>query len=48
MEFLACRQSAQEVPQTVRWLCEPIILSIKHFQGYIKVQLNRWLKTAIL
>ena len=34
--------------QDVRWPCEPIILSIGHFEGLTEVQLNIWWKVFSL
>ena len=48
MEFLACTQGTQGTTQTVRWPYEPIILSIRHFEGPTEVQLNSCLKTVSL
>ena len=42
MEFLASMQGTQGTPQTARWPCEPIILSIGHLEGPTEVQLNSW------
>ena len=33
MEFLAITDGTHGTLQTVRWPCEPIILSIGHFEG---------------
>ena len=38
----------QETAQPVRWSCEPIILSIGHFESLTEVQLNSWRKTVCL
>ena len=42
MEFLANTDGTHGTLQTVRWPCEPIILSIGHFEGRTEVQLNSW------
>ena len=42
MQFLACTQGTQGNGETFRWPCEPIILSIGHFESPTKVQLNSW------
>ena len=42
MEFLASSQGTHRTLQVVRWPCEPIILSIGHFEGPTEVQLNSW------
>ena len=33
MEFLASAHGTQGLLQTVKWPCEPMILSIRHFEG---------------
>ena len=43
-EFLAVTHVTQETTPTVRWLCEPILLSIGHFEDSNVVQLNSWWK----
>ena len=48
MVFLVNTDGTQKTLQTVRWLCEPVILSIGHFEGRPEVQLNSWWKTADL
>ena len=48
MEFLACTQGTQGIPENVGWPCETTILSIGHFEGPTEVQLNSWLKPASL
>ena len=40
MVFLVNTDGTQKTLQTVRWLCEPVILSIGHFEGRPEVQLN--------
>ena len=42
MDFLASSQGTHRTLQVVRWPCEPIILSIGHFEGPTEVQLNSW------
>ena len=42
MEFLANTDGTHGTLQTVRWPCQPIILSIGHFEGRTEVQLNSW------
>ena len=42
MESFASTHGAEEIAQTVRWLCEPIILSIGPFDSPAEVQLNSW------
>ena len=42
MEFLADTDGTHGILQTVRWSCEPIILSMGHFEGPSEVQLNSW------
>ena len=39
-EFLANTLGCQGTAQTVRWPCEPIILSTGHFEGPTEVQLK--------
>ena len=41
-EFLASKQGTLGTLETVRWPCEPIILSIEHFESPNEVQLNSW------
>ena len=41
-EFLTSTQGTQVTPHTIGWPWEPIILSIGHFQGITKIQLNSW------
>ena len=40
MEFLASTQGTKGAPQTVRWPCERIILTIGLFEGPTEVQLK--------
>ena len=42
MEFLASTQCTKGALQTVRSLCEPIILSIGNLEILTEVQLNSW------
>ena len=42
MKFLANTGGTHGTLQAVRWPCEPIILSIGHFEGQMEVQLNSW------
>ena len=42
IEFLANTDGIQKTLQTVRWPCEPIILSIGNFESATDVQLNSW------
>ena len=42
MEFLTSAQGTNRTLQSVRWPCEPIILSIGHFESPTEVQLNSW------
>ena len=42
MEFLVNTDCIHGTLQTVRWPCEPIILSIEHFEGPTEIQLNSW------
>ena len=42
MEFLANADGAHGTLETVRWPCEPIIFSIRHFEDPTEVQLNGW------
>ena len=39
---LALTRNTQGTAQTVIWLCEPIILSIGHFECQTEVQLSSW------
>ena len=39
-EFSDSTHGIQGIAQTLRWPCEPIILSIEHFEGPTEVQLN--------
>ena len=48
MEFLANTDDTHGTLESVRWSCEPIILSVGHFEGSTEVQLNSWLKTSSL
>ena len=41
-EFLDSTHGIEGIAQTVRWPCEPIFLSIGHFEGSTEVQLNSW------
>ena len=41
-EFSDHIHGIQKIAQTLRWSCEPIILSIGHFEGPTEVQLNSW------
>ena len=41
-EFLASKQGSLGTLETVRWPCEPIILSVGHFESPTEVQLNSW------
>ena len=41
-EFSGSTHSIQGIAQTLRWPCEPIILSIEHFEGRTELQLNSW------
>ena len=51
---LALKESLQmscctrRTAQALRWSCEPIILSIGHFESPTEVQLNSWWKTVSL
>ena len=47
-EFLASTHCALGTVETVGWPCEPIILSIGHFEGLTEAQLNSWSKTVSL
>ena len=40
MEFLACTQGTHGTPQTLRWPCKQISLSIGHFKSLTEAQLN--------
>ena len=40
MQFLANTDGTHRILQLVRWPCEPIILSIGHFEGLTEVQLK--------
>ena len=42
MEFLANTDGTHGNLETLRWPCEPIILSIGHFEATTEFQLNRW------
>ena len=44
--FLINTDGTQKTLQTVRWLCEPVILSIGHFEGPTEFQLKSWWKAA--
>ena len=48
MKFLANTDRTHRILQTIRWPCEPIILSIGHFERPTEVQLNRWYKAFSL
>ena len=48
MEFLTSAPGTNGTPQTARWPCQPIILSIRHFKGPAEVQLNSWYKASSL
>ena len=41
-EFSAGTRGSQGTPETVRWPCESITLSIGHFEIPTEVQLNSW------
>ena len=41
-EFLASKQGSLGTLETVTWPCEPIILSVGHFESPTEVQLNSW------
>ena len=41
-ESSASTHGSQGTAQTVRWPCEPIILSIGNFEGQTEVQLRTW------
>ena len=41
-EFSDSTHGIQGIAQTLRWLCEPIILLIGHFGSPTEVQLNSW------
>ena len=45
-EFSCSTHGTQRVTQTLRWSCEPIILSIGHFESRTEVQLNSWQKVS--
>ena len=42
MDFLDWTQGTQRTSWIVPWPCEPIILSIRNFEGPTEVQLNSW------
>ena len=41
-DFLASTHGTLGTPQTVRWPCEPINLSIGYLDDPTEVQLNSW------
>ena len=41
-QFLASTHDTLGTRQTVRWPCEPIILSIGYLKSSTEVELNRW------
>ena len=45
---LANTHGCEGTAQTFKWPCEPIILSIGHFDDPTEVQLSSWWKAAIL
>ena len=45
-EFLDSTHGIQAITETLRWPCEAIILSIRHFEGPTEVQLNSWGNTV--
>ena len=47
-ESSASTHGSQGTAQTVRWPCEPIILSIGHFEGQTEVKLSSWWRTVSL
>ena len=47
-EFSDSTHDIQGIAQTLRWPCELIILSIRHFEGPTEVQLNIWQKASSL
>ena len=48
MKFLAITDGTHGTLESVRWPCEPIILSIGHFESRTEVQLNSWRKATSL
>ena len=42
MEFLTSALGTNRTLLTVRWPCEPIILSIGYFEAPTEFQLNSW------
>ena len=42
MEFFVNKDETLVTLQAVRWPCEPVILSIGHFEGPTEVELNSW------
>ena len=47
-EFSDNTDEIQGIAQTLRWLCKPIILSIRYSEGSTEVHLNNLWKTASL
>ena len=45
-EFSDSTHGIQAIAETLRWPCEPIILSIGHFESPTEVQLNSWQKAS--
>ena len=48
MEFLVNTDGIHGTLESVRWPCEPITLSVGHFEGSTEVQLNGWFKAGSL
>ena len=41
-KFLPVTRGTQETARIFTWICESIILSIRHFEGPTEVQLKSW------